>query len=40
MDRNPYVILGIPFGASRAEANAAFARRAQALKHEGGTLDT
>jgi hypothetical protein len=39
MDRNPYVILGIPFGAPRAEANAAFARRAQALKREGGSLD-
>jgi hypothetical protein len=39
MDRNPYVILGILFGASRAEANAAFARKAQALKREGGSLD-
>jgi hypothetical protein len=39
MDRNPYVILGIPFGAPRAEANAAFARRAQALKREGASLD-
>ena len=37
MDRNPYIILGIPFGASRAEANAAFARKAQALKREGGS---
>lgn len=39
MDKNPYVILGIPFGASRAEANAAFAKKAQALKREGGSLD-
>lgn len=39
MDRNPYIILGIPFGASRADANAAFARKAQALKREGGSLD-
>lgn len=39
MDRNPYVILGISFGASRAEANAAFARKAQALKRAGGSLD-
>ena len=39
MEKNPYVILGIPFGASRAEANAAFAKKAQALKREGGGLD-
>lgn len=39
LDRNPYVILGIPFGASRAAANAAFARKAQALKRDGGDLD-
>jgi curved DNA-binding protein CbpA len=38
MDKNPYVILGIAFGASRAEANAAFAKKAQALKREGGSL--
>ncbi|MCU7727009.1 hypothetical protein ODJ79_25050 [Actinoplanes sp. KI2] len=30
-DRNPYLILGIPFGAGRAEANAAFARRVRSL---------
>jgi len=33
------VILGIPFGAPRATANAAFARKAQALKRDGGDLD-
>jgi hypothetical protein len=38
MDRNPYMILGIPFGASRAEANAAFAKKARVLKR-GGDLD-
>ncbi len=35
MDRNPYVILGIPFGASRAEANQAFARKARAMRAAG-----
>lgn len=39
MDRNPYVILGIPFGASREEANAAFARKARALRRDGADLD-
>jgi hypothetical protein len=39
LDRNPYVILGIPFGTPRAAANAAFARKAQALKRDGGDLD-
>lgn len=39
MDRNPYVILGIGFGASRAEANAAFARKARALRRDGADLD-
>lgn len=39
MDRNPFVLLGIPFGASRAEANAAFAGKAQALRREGGSID-
>lgn len=29
--RNPYLILGIPFGTGRAEANAAFARRIRSL---------
>lgn len=35
MSRNPYVILGIPFGSSRAEANAAFARKARVLRRSG-----
>lgn len=39
MDRNPYVILGIPFGATRAEANAAFARKARSLRRDGADLD-
>jgi hypothetical protein len=39
MERNPYVILGIPFGAPKSVANAAFARKAQALKRDGGSLD-
>jgi hypothetical protein len=39
LERNPYVILGIPFGAPWAAANAAFARKAQALKRDGGDLD-
>ncbi len=39
MDRNPYVILGIPFGASRAEANGAFARKARALRRSAADLD-
>jgi hypothetical protein len=30
-DRNPYLILGVPFGTGRAEANAAFARRIKSL---------
>lgn len=30
--RNPYVVLGVPFGASRDEASAAFARRARGLR--------
>lgn len=34
-DRNPYVALGIEFGASRDEANLAFARRARPLKRSG-----
>jgi len=33
--RNPYVILGIPFGSSREEANIAFARKARALRQAG-----
>jgi hypothetical protein len=35
MHRNPYTILGIPFGSSRAGANAAFARKAKALRRGG-----
>jgi hypothetical protein len=35
MTRNPYLILGIPFGASREEANIAFARRARPLRRLG-----
>lgn len=35
MDRNPYLILGIPFGASREEAQKAFARRARPLRRQG-----
>lgn len=34
--RNPYLILGIPFGATREEANIAFARRTKALRRGGG----
>lgn len=30
-ERNPYLILAIPFGTGRAEANAAFARRIKSL---------
>ncbi len=30
--RNPYVVLGIPFGASRDVATVAFAKRAKALR--------
>jgi hypothetical protein len=33
--RNPYVILGIPFGSSREEANIAFARKARQLRRLG-----
>lgn len=39
IDRNPYIILGIPFGSAKAAANAAFARKAQALRRDGGGLD-
>jgi hypothetical protein len=35
MNRNPYVMLGIPFGSSREEANTAFARRARPLRRRG-----
>ena len=33
--RNPYLLLGIPFGASREQANIAFARRTKALRRVG-----
>jgi hypothetical protein len=33
--RNPYVILGIPFGASRDDATRAFLRRAKSLRRLG-----
>jgi hypothetical protein len=38
--RNPYVVLGVPFGCSRDDASAAFARRARGLRRspEGATL--
>lgn len=35
MERNPYLILGLPFGASRDEANVAFARRGRVLRRQG-----
>jgi len=33
--RNPYVILGVPYGASRDEATKAFARRGKSLRRQG-----
>jgi hypothetical protein len=33
--RNPYLILGVPFGSSRDDANVAFARRAKNLRRAG-----
>lgn len=33
--RNPYLVLGVPFGASRDEATRAFARRAKFLRRLG-----
>jgi hypothetical protein len=33
--RNPYLILGLPFGSSREEANIAFARKAKRLRRAG-----
>lgn len=35
MERNPYLVLGIPFGASRDEANIAFARQGRSLRRLG-----
>jgi hypothetical protein len=40
MERNPFLILGIPFGASREQANIAFARRSRALRRAGGAKRT
>ena len=34
--RNPYVVLGVPFGASRDVATAAFARKARRLRRQPG----
>lgn len=34
-DDNPYVLLGLPFGASSEAANVAFARKARPLKRQG-----
>jgi hypothetical protein len=34
--RNPYLILGLPYGASRDAATVAFARRSKALRRGGG----
>ena len=34
-ERNPYLLLGLPFGASRDEANIAFARLARRLRRSG-----
>jgi hypothetical protein len=36
-DRNPYLIIGVDFGASRDEARHAFARAARRTRREGGT---
>lgn len=34
MDKNPYVILGVPFGASRDQATMAFTTRAKRLRRD------
>lgn len=34
MDRNPYVMLGVPFGASRDQATLAFTARAKRLRRD------
>ena len=34
-ERNPYLLLGIPFGSSRASANIAFARKSRELRRAG-----
>ncbi|MET7970925.1 hypothetical protein [Micromonospora sp. NPDC005305] len=38
--RNPYLILGIPFGTGRAEANKAFARRMKSLPADAAEAET
>jgi hypothetical protein len=38
-NRNPYLILGLPFGATREQATVAFARRSKALRTGGGRGD-
>jgi hypothetical protein len=38
--RNPYVILGVPFGASGEDARAGFARTSRRLRHEPNTVYT
>jgi hypothetical protein len=35
VERNPYLVLRLPFGASRDEANVAFARHARSLRRMG-----
>lgn len=37
--RNPYLILGVPYGASRAEANAAFVRRARRTRRGAASAE-
>jgi hypothetical protein len=37
--QNPYLMLGLPFGASREEATQAFARRSRAAKVHGNTAE-
>ncbi len=39
MQRNPYVLLGVPFGASRDVAQAAFAKRARRLRRKPDGAD-
>ena len=39
MERNPYVLLGVPFGSSRDVAQAAFAKRARRLRRQPNGAD-
>lgn len=39
MERNPYLILGLEFGASREEANIAFARRSKGMHRDPSKVD-